>query len=430
MRKAVLSRISNQALLKLNRSPAPAAGQSGAQGPGATPPSVDKALRAPAASLDGGTRAFMEQRFGHDFGDVRVHTGGEAAGSAQAIDAQAYTVGRDIVFGDGHYAPHNDRGRKLIAHELTHVVQQSGGASRAVHRAGNDGAAPPAATPAPAPAAAGQSAPSGLSAMLVAHADEIDRMIALSKPKIASAKTAGPDATGVPAESDHYLATAQDGVARMRAIAGGSDEALKKSVLAAFNPAVFHQAEGMMEDPGADEAPIDAAQAQPPAVAKKSLAISQPQDAAEVEAERVSEAVLSGGAVAIGAAPSDGTVSRQTGAEAFSAAGAWVLAADAEAAPVEATNPIGWGVALGAAVVGLALIGTGYILMSSAGNVADTGIMGEVADLIAAAKAAGAALSICEALDQLMAAAGSDSKRKMRIKATQKAKGCRHSRHS
>jgi hypothetical protein len=74
--------------------------------------------------LDSATRSFMEPRFGHDFGQVRLHTGRQAAESAQAINARAYTVGRDVVFGEGQYAPRTDTGRELLAHELTHVLQQ------------------------------------------------------------------------------------------------------------------------------------------------------------------------------------------------------------------------------------------------------------------------------------------------------------------
>jgi Domain of unknown function (DUF4157) len=66
----------------------------------------------------------MEPRFGHDFSKVRVHTDAEAAESAQAVNALAYTVGRDVVFGAGQYAPQTSEGRRLLAHELTHVVQQ------------------------------------------------------------------------------------------------------------------------------------------------------------------------------------------------------------------------------------------------------------------------------------------------------------------
>ena len=68
----------------------------------------------------------MEQRFGHDFSRVRVHSGGSAEQSAREVNAYAYTVGHDIVFGAGQFAPETHAGRRLIAHELTHVVQQSG----------------------------------------------------------------------------------------------------------------------------------------------------------------------------------------------------------------------------------------------------------------------------------------------------------------
>lgn len=71
-------------------------------------------------------RAFFEPRFQRDFGDVRVHADRDAAGAAQALDALAYTRGHDIVFGDGQYAPGTTSGRRLLAHELTHVVQQMG----------------------------------------------------------------------------------------------------------------------------------------------------------------------------------------------------------------------------------------------------------------------------------------------------------------
>jgi hypothetical protein len=85
---------------------------------------VESARQSPALSLDTATRAAMEPRFGRDFGDVRIHTGRQAEASAGAVDANAYTIGRDIVFGPGRYAPHTVEGRRLLAHELTHVVQQ------------------------------------------------------------------------------------------------------------------------------------------------------------------------------------------------------------------------------------------------------------------------------------------------------------------
>ena len=81
-------------------------------------------LRAGGQSLDPATRAFMETRFGHDFGHVHVHDDSHAAASAQAVNAHAYTVGNHIVFNTGAYAPSTLNGRQLLAHELTHVIQQ------------------------------------------------------------------------------------------------------------------------------------------------------------------------------------------------------------------------------------------------------------------------------------------------------------------
>jgi outer membrane protein OmpA-like peptidoglycan-associated protein len=94
--------------------------------PTAAPSIVHEALASRGESLDAATRQFMEPRFGHDFSAVRVHTGDTAAASASAIDALAYTVGRDIVFGSGSYAPSTPQGRRLLAHELTHTIQQGG----------------------------------------------------------------------------------------------------------------------------------------------------------------------------------------------------------------------------------------------------------------------------------------------------------------
>jgi len=102
---------------------------------GATaPPIVDEVLQSSGEPLEGAARALMEERFGHDFGDVRIHRDARAAESARAVHAEAYTVGRDIVFNSAGFAPHTEMGRRLLAHELTHVVQQNGTPS-AVQRA-------------------------------------------------------------------------------------------------------------------------------------------------------------------------------------------------------------------------------------------------------------------------------------------------------
>ncbi|AIG77464.1 Hypothetical protein AJAP_23045 [Amycolatopsis japonica] len=79
------------------------------------------------APLDAATRTDMEGRFGHDFGDVRVHTDGAAHDSAKSVNAQAYTVGSNIVFQRDKYDPGSDSGKHMLAHELTHVVQQRSG---------------------------------------------------------------------------------------------------------------------------------------------------------------------------------------------------------------------------------------------------------------------------------------------------------------
>ncbi|MCZ6619879.1 MAG: DUF4157 domain-containing protein [Gammaproteobacteria bacterium] len=88
------------------------------------PPIVHEVLRSPGRPLDPSTRTFMESRFGHDFSQVRVHTDAKATESAGELTARAYTAGRDIVFAAGQYAPKTTEGRQLLAHELTHVVQQ------------------------------------------------------------------------------------------------------------------------------------------------------------------------------------------------------------------------------------------------------------------------------------------------------------------
>lgn len=86
---------------------------------------VGQALRGPSQALPPVERAYFEQGLGHDFSRVRVHTDALAAASARSVQAKAYTVGRDLVFGAGHYAPQHREGRRLLAHELTHVAQQS-----------------------------------------------------------------------------------------------------------------------------------------------------------------------------------------------------------------------------------------------------------------------------------------------------------------
>jgi hypothetical protein len=103
----------------------------------AAPTSVDQALTRPGRPLEPVALQDMEQRFGHDFSRVRVHTGTAAEQSARGLNARAYTLGHNIVFGAGQFAPGTREGQHLIAHELTHVVQQSTSqqAGQVIHRA-------------------------------------------------------------------------------------------------------------------------------------------------------------------------------------------------------------------------------------------------------------------------------------------------------
>jgi hypothetical protein len=103
---------------------------------------AEHATTDPATALGAGTpmdaaiRSDMEARFGHDLSNVRIHTDDRAAESARSVDARAYTVGKDVVFAAGEYAPKKKEGKQLLAHELTHVIQQ--GASRPSSPAAKD----------------------------------------------------------------------------------------------------------------------------------------------------------------------------------------------------------------------------------------------------------------------------------------------------
>lgn len=98
--------------------------QSGSELEGA-PFSAERVLDGPGRALDIPLRQDMERRFRHDFSRVRVHTDAAARAAARDVDANAYTVGDRIVFGDGQFRPDTAGGRRLLAHELTHVIQQS-----------------------------------------------------------------------------------------------------------------------------------------------------------------------------------------------------------------------------------------------------------------------------------------------------------------
>ncbi|OWQ45598.1 hypothetical protein CDL60_19470 [Roseateles noduli] len=114
----------------LRRAPSGAAGVAAqgaaSDGAGLDVDAAEAAARQGGSPLPDDLRAFFEPRFGQDFSAVRVHADSGAADAARAVQARAYTLGAHIVFDAGEYAPHTDGGRRLLAHELTHVVQQGG----------------------------------------------------------------------------------------------------------------------------------------------------------------------------------------------------------------------------------------------------------------------------------------------------------------
>jgi hypothetical protein len=86
------------------------------------------------SNLDSGTKSFMESRFGTDFSGVKIHTGDYAVQMSQELNAQAFTVGSDVYFNSGKYNPDSDSGKQLLAHELTHTLQQQGGINKKIQK--------------------------------------------------------------------------------------------------------------------------------------------------------------------------------------------------------------------------------------------------------------------------------------------------------
>ena len=100
------------------------------------PPIVHHVLRQPGHQIDRLTRDFLEPRFGCDLANIRVHTDYAAGDSARAVNARAWTVGKDIAFAPGQYAPETHAGRFLLAHELTHSIQQGAALAQQPHGQG------------------------------------------------------------------------------------------------------------------------------------------------------------------------------------------------------------------------------------------------------------------------------------------------------
>ncbi len=108
---------------KVQAKEAPSSGNASVAGSGS---SYISNLSSGGSALSGITNQFFSNRLGHDFGDVKIHTGEKAERSAKQLNAQAYTYGNNIVFAKGKYQPETEEGKRLLAHELTHVIQQQG----------------------------------------------------------------------------------------------------------------------------------------------------------------------------------------------------------------------------------------------------------------------------------------------------------------
>jgi hypothetical protein len=122
--------------VSLQRKEAPGQADGDTAVPAGYEQSLQHAIQGGGSALPPATRGFMESRFGHDFSSVRVHHGAQAETLSRQINARAFTVGQDIFFGRSEYAPSSNQGQRLLAHELTHVVQQSSGRlSRQIRRA-------------------------------------------------------------------------------------------------------------------------------------------------------------------------------------------------------------------------------------------------------------------------------------------------------
>ena len=116
----------------VQREPASTAGH---DAPALDTSGVEGAVRGGGRELDAATRRSMEARFGYDFSSVRLHDDAAASSAAAGVQASAFTVGEDIVFGDGGYDPSTPQGRHLLAHELAHVIQQRGAGRQRRRRA-------------------------------------------------------------------------------------------------------------------------------------------------------------------------------------------------------------------------------------------------------------------------------------------------------
>jgi len=331
---------------------------------GFAPPIVDDVVHSSGQPLDAETRAFFEPRFGHDFSNVRIHADARAAESSRSVNAAAYTVGSNIVFGSGRYSPGTQAGRHLLAHELTHVVQQTPVLSRQP--------AVPAAQSGPAQGGAAQS---NAGNHLVNLADVIERYAQRAGTRVGD--TQGADANAV----RRNIATARKGAGALRQVAAQGNDRLSAVVLGKFSEARLKAASSGLVPANIQPAVAAISQSAPPSLAAKSLEISHPQDAAEIEADRVASSVMSGRTASPTVTPSGLGVYRELSSEAEEAFeeeevsairevvkdGAEELAeeeiAEGAATTFLGMGPVGWGI-LAAVVVVVVVVAVLYYYYS------------------------------------------------------------------
>ncbi|MFN6482026.1 MULTISPECIES: DUF4157 domain-containing protein [unclassified Nostoc] len=320
------------------------------------------------STLPSDVRSFMEPRFGYDFSQVRVHTGAEAVQMNQELGAQAFTHGNDVYFGAGKSPGNNE----LTAHELTHVVQQTGALERKcttceeedrVSRKENEEILPDTSSN------GDTSQSSNTTAKLLDLIARLEKLHTHSDKQIeASTDTDNPP---LQKEGQQHLDTLSNGLQQLRAAARSDDEALKQRVLAAFTPSAMQTAQTVASNrvqtaSGSSLQPSSTASIQrsPVGIATKSLTTSSQQNATEIEADQVAKAVTSG-TVAVSQRSPEAKINRFAGGEELIALGTGLLVADAEAAPVEvATGPPGWAIGLGIAVAAVVIIGVGIAISS------------------------------------------------------------------
>jgi hypothetical protein len=430
---------------------------------GDAPAIVHETLRSPGQPLDAATRDFFEPRFGRDFGRVRVHAGTSAEQSARDVNAYAYTVGHNVVFGAGRFAPGTHEGRRLLAHELTHVVQQ--------------GAVPTANAQTPGPRVSTGAERAMQREVKPSHQLEelartaIDGLDDEKSKIVLSAVLNAKKLSELPAfatilKAKHHETYGDYFIFLITELEQEWGSRATVSILQLFADAGVDITKQL---PTYSLEPL-AAVAKFKSLVHRYKALVGSGKVPEVDKQRVSQLIAEAEMALRGIERpprKPGVQVKQMGAiggVATAATWAWRTAGalavdDVTGIGVADDVAIPFVIIAAAALSAIALFSSapkpeildygpakakveaalremtdllGISIAIMAENVADTGIMGEVHELIAAATAIGTALTICAALEQLMAAAkqAADTARINKIKATQKAKGCRHSRHS